>query len=208
MAYFDNAATTYPKPDCVYASMDDFYRKNGGNAGRGQYSLAKNAGSLISDTRTKIKEMLHCPAKQVIFTPTATIALNIIIQGIIKTGIKNVYISPFEHNAVTRTLHAFEDEGVIKVQKLFVESDLEFNLEKIRYQFDSVKPDVVIMSHASNVIGLIAPVEEIFGCAKKYGALTVVDMAQSAGLVDVNIGLQCLLDIRHYMVLRESRDLL
>lgn len=190
MAYFDNAATTYPKPECVYEYMDKFYRESGGSAGRGQYALAQTAGNLISETRALIQDLLHCPAKQVVFTPTATIALNIIIQGIVKAGAKNIYISPFEHNAVTRTLHAYENEGIIKVHQLNIDGDLNYNLEKIRYQFDSVKPDAVIVSHASNIIGLIAPVEDIFACAKKYNALTVADMAQSAGLVDCNVGME------------------
>lgn len=190
MAYFDNAATTFPKPECVYEYMDKFYRESGGSAGRGKYTLAQTAGGLIADTRSMIRELLHCPAKQVVFTPTATIALNIIIQGVIKVGVKNVYISPFEHNAVTRTLHAFEEEGKIKVYQLSVSDTLEYDMRKIRYQFDSVKPDAVIVSHASNTIGLIAPIEDIFACAKKYNALTVVDMAQSAGLVDCNVGLE------------------
>lgn len=190
MAYFDNAATTFPKPECVYEYMDKFYRESGGSAGRGQYALAQTAGGLISNTRSEIRELLHCPAKQVVFTPTATIALNIILQGIIKNGAKNIYISPFEHNAVTRTLCAFEKEGAIKIYQLSVTNVLEYDLKKIRYQFDSVKPDAVIVSHASNTIGLIAPVEDIFACAKKYNALTVVDMAQSAGLVDCNVGLE------------------
>lgn len=189
MAYFDNAATTYPKPECVYAFMDEFYRKSGGNAGRGEYSMSAMAGRLIADTRGKIQELLHCPAKQVVFTPTATIALNIIIQGIIADGAKNIYISPFEHNAVTRTLHHFEKNGVIVVTKLAVNNDLKYNLEKIRYQFDAIKPDFVIVSHASNTIGLVAPVEEIFSLAKKYDAITLIDMAQTAGLVDCNVGL-------------------
>ena len=188
MAYFDNAATTFSKPECVYEYMDKFYRESGGSAGRGNYDLAQTAGSLISDTRAKIKDLLHCPAKQVVFTPTATIALNMIIQGIIKDGAKNIYVSPFEHNAVTRTLHAFEREGMIKVYQLSVNDTLEFDMKKIRYQFESVKPDAVIVSHANNTIGLIAPVEDIFVCAKKYGSLTIVDMAQSAGLVDCNVG--------------------
>lgn len=189
MAYFDNAATTYPKPECVYSYMDSFYRNSGGNAGRGNYGLAQTAGSLIADTRNKIQEMLHCPAKQVIFEPTATVALNIILQGLIKKGIRNIYISPFEHNAVTRTLHHFAEEGFVTITELEVRKDLEYDLEKIRYQFDERKPNLVVVSHASNVIGLVAPVEEIFSVAKKYGAFTVVDMAQTAGLVDCNIGL-------------------
>lgn len=192
MAYFDNAATTYPKPECVYTFMDQFYRQNGGNAGRGHYSIAQSAGELILDTRKRLQELLHCPAKQVVFTPTATIALNIIIQGIIASGVKNVYISPFEHNAVTRTLHHYEQIERISVTQLSVTKDLKYDLEKIRYQFDAVKPDLVIVSHASNTIGLVAPIEDIFSLAKKYDAYTLVDMAQSAGLIDCNIGLNCI----------------
>lgn len=189
MAYFDNAATTYPKPECVYVFMDEFYRKSGGNVGRGDHSMSATAGGLVSDTRKKLQELFHCPAKQVIFTPTATIALNMIIQGIIAGGAKNVYISPFEHNAVTRTLHRFENEGKINITQLSVSKNLRYDLERIRYQFDDVKPDFVIVSHASNTIGLVAPVEDIFSLAKKYGAITLIDMAQTAGIVDCNLGL-------------------
>lgn len=188
MAYFDNAATTYPKPDRVYSFMDAFYRKCGGNVGRGDYGIAKSAGALVADTRTHLQELLHCPAKQVVFTPTATIALNIILQGLCMMGMKNFYISPFEHNAVTRTLHHFENTGEITVTQLAVTSDFRYDLEKIRYQFDDCKPDVVVVSHASNVIGLIAPAAEIFELAKKYGSYTVLDMSQTAGLVDCDVG--------------------
>ena len=191
MAYFDNAATTYPKPECVYAFMDSFYRHNGGNAGRGTYDQAANAGKLITVTRKRIQQLLHCPAKQVVLEPTATIALNVILQGLISMGkIRCVYISPFEHNAVTRTLHHFEKQGLIKVTQLSVTKELRYDLERIRYQFDSEKPDLVIVSHASNVCGLVAPVEDIFAQAKKHDAATVVDMSQTAGLVDLDCGLQ------------------
>ena len=83
MAYFDNAATTFPKPECVYLFMDEFYRASGGNAGRGNYAMVQTAGELITDTRKRIQEILHCPAKQVVFEPTATIAINITIPIII-----------------------------------------------------------------------------------------------------------------------------
>ena len=189
MAYFDNAATTYPKPECVYQKMDEFYRSSGASVGRGNYKLAQSAASLIGETRMLIQELLHCPAKQVVFEPTATIALNIIIQGIVQTGISNVYTSPFEHNAVTRTLHHFEKKGVIKVYQLAVSDSMQYDLERIRYQFDTIKPELVSISHASNVVGLVAPVEDIFILAKKYNAVTLVDMAQTAGLVDLNVGL-------------------
>lgn len=190
MAYFDNAATTYPKPEVVYSFMDSFYRNFGGSAGRGGYALANTAKGIIDETRTLIQDLLHCPAKQVVFTPTATIALNMIIQGAIVSGAKNIFISPFEHNAVTRVLHHFEKRGEITVTELNVSKTLEFDMTRIRYQFDTLKPDLVIVTHASNVIGLVAPVEDIFRLAKEYGALTLVDMAQTAGLVDLNVGLE------------------
>lgn len=189
MAYFDNAATTFPKPNIVYDFMRDFYKNSGANAGRGRYGIAQSAGALIKDTRERLQKLLHCPAKQVVFTPTATIALNIIIQGLIKKGLRNIYISPFEHNAVTRILHYFEERGDIVVTQLHVNQDLSYDLARIRFQFDDIKPDLVIISHASNVIGLLAPVESIFKIAKEYGAYTLVDMSQTAGLVDVNVGL-------------------
>ncbi len=189
MAYFDNASTTYPKPAEVYDFMDRFYREAGANAGRGNYGIAQGASRLIGETRELIKELLHCPAKQVIFTPTATVALNIILQGLVNLGLKHVYVSPFEHNAVTRTLHALGIKGDIQLHELTVNADLQYDLERIKYQFDKDKPDIVVVSHASNVIGLVAPVEDIFALAKEYDSITVVDMSQSAGLVDCNVGL-------------------
>jgi len=190
MAYFDNAATTFPKPDCVYDFMDRFYREHGGNAGRGNHELSLTAGKLISDTRGRLQEILHCQNKQIIFTPTATIALNMILQGVIGSATftkcsdeqrlanrrTTVYISPFEHNAVTRVLYHFESMGMIKVKVLPILENLE--------------PDLLVISHASNVTGLIQPVEKLCLLAKKFDCLTVLDMAQTAGLVDLNVGLE------------------
>mgnify|MGYP002709145872 FL=1 len=190
MAYFDNAATSYPKPEGVYSFMDRFYRDHGGSVGRGNYDLANTAKGIIDETRCLLQDLLHCPAKKVVFTPTATIALNMIIQSIVQSGIRTVYISPFEHNAVTRTLHHFERMGRIKVIELTVSECLEYDMARIRYQFDATRPDLVVVSHASNVIGLVAPVEDIFALSKEYGAITVVDMAQTAGLIELNVGLE------------------
>lgn len=193
--YFDNAATTFPKPECVYSFMDSFYRNHGGNAGRGQYKIAAEASKIAAETRVFIQKILGCPNKDVIFTPGATFALNIVIQGLLsdfdfsgneRAGLeekKTVYISPFEHNSVTRVLHHFEKIGAAEVKTLFVSPDFEYEIEKINAQFAENPPDIVIVSHASNVIGLVAPVLEIFAAAKKFGAATVTDMAQTAGLV-------------------------
>ena len=190
MAYFDNAATTYPKPECVYTDMDHYYRDNGTSAGRGSYKKAISTNQLIRDTRQRLQSILKCPAKQVVFTPTATIALNIIIQGLLQGENKIVYITPFEHNAVTRTLHPYESSNKAKVLQLKVNSQLQYDLDGIAQQFDECPPDLLIMSHASNVCGLIAPVEELSVLAKRYRATVIIDMAQTAGLIPCNIGLE------------------
>lgn len=188
MAYFDNAATTFPKPECVYDYMNQYYRYNGGSYGRGENEFSDSAKGLVEKTRLSIQRLLHCPAKQIIFQPSATVSLNVIIQGVIANGAKNIYISPFEHNAVTRVLHRFESEEKIKVHLLTVTKDLTFDIQRIKFQFDDVKPDFVIISHASNVLGVIAPYEQVFTLAKKYNAITLLDMAQTAGLVDADVG--------------------
>lgn len=196
MAYFDNAATTFPKPECVYDFMNAFYRDCGGNAGRGSHKLAMGAGKLISETRQKLQQVLRCQNKQIVFTPTATIALNMILQGVIaqlsskKSKLLHVYISPFEHNAVTRILHHYEKKGAIAIHVLPISADLTYDFDALKELFDKVCPDLLTISHASNVIGLIAPAKELCGLAKKYDAVTVLDMAQTAGLVDLNVGLE------------------
>lgn len=188
MVYFDNAATTFPKPLEVYEFMDKFYRNYGFSFGRSSSKEQQTVSKLIADTRNKIKKLLHCENKFVIFTPTATIALNMIIQGLLEKGLKNVYITPFEHNAVTRVLEHYIKYNKINVRQLIVSPNCEYNIDAIKYQFDANKPDLVIMTHASNVIGLISPVEEVTMLSKKYGSINIVDMAQTAGLIDINVG--------------------
>lgn len=203
MAYFDNAATTFPKPQCVYDFMDSFYRNNGGSAGRGSHALSLSAGKLISDTRKRLQKILHCQNKEIIFTPTATIALNMILQGVIASATLNnrnrnadgersrtVYISPFEHNAVTRVLNHFEQNESIKVNVLPVQKNFSYDFTEIESLFKKDKPDLLVVSHASNVIGLVQPVEKLCLLAKKFDCVTVLDMAQTAGLVDLNVGLE------------------
>lgn len=186
-AYFDNAATTFPKPEEVYRFMDFFYRNYGGNAGRGQYKLAAEASRLMAETRQLLQKVLRCDNKDIIFCPSDTIGLNMVIRGSIGSQVQNVYISPFEHNSVTRILHHLEEQGKIHVHVLPIEEDYQYDFAKVRQQFAVCHPDMVIVSHVSNVCGLIAPVEEIFREAKVYQALTIVDMAQSAGLVPLDV---------------------
>ena len=194
MTYFDNAATTYPKPKEVYEFMNNFYKNYGGSYARGDYGVENFITGIVSDTRAKLKKLLKAENKSVVFTPTATIALNIIIQGLIKKNKekKNVYISPFEHNAVVRILEYYKSQGEIELNILKVENDYTYNLEKLRYQFDKKKPDILIISHASNVTGIISPVEKISILAKEYSSFTVLDISQTAGLIEVNLNLEAI----------------
>jgi cysteine desulfurase family protein len=184
-AYFNNAATTFPKPEEVYNFVDKFYRESGFNSGRGQnYSTSK----ITQDTRNLLLEMFHCPAKKVVFTPSATEAINVILQGLPITDYYNIYISPFEHNAVTRVINYLQGLYKLNIITLSVnENNLTYDLEKIRYQFTESKPNMVIISHASNVCGVIAPITEICTMSHQYGSINVIDMCQTAGLIDTDL---------------------
>jgi len=188
MPYFDNAATTYPKPETVYAFTDKFYREYGVNVGRGQHKMAFTASKLREETRELLLGLFHCPAKKAVFTHTATEALNIILQGLDITDNSNIYLSPFEHNAVTRVIHHLQSIYKLCVHTLAIDSDtLSYDLEKIKYQFAEDKPHFVIISHASNVCGVVAPIKEICELSKGYNAVNVIDMAQTAGLIDTDL---------------------
>lgn len=203
-AYFDNAATTFPKPEEVYVFMDKFYRECGVNVGRGQHKLSAMANALMEETRELLLKLLHCENKKAIFTSTATEALNLIIKGLDIPNGACVYISPFEHNAVTRTLYHLQKTKKCDIEILAVDrSTLEFNIGEIERQFSSKKPYCVIVSHASNVCGAVAPIFEIFSAAKKYNAVTIADMCQTAGLVDIDISS----DVFDYVVFEGHKTL-
>ena len=188
LPYFDNAATTFPKPESVYTFTDRFYREYGVNVGRGQHKLSFTASKIRDETRSLLLDLLHCPAKKAVFTHTATEALNIILQGLDVTNNSTIYMSPFEHNAVTRIIHHLQSIYKLNVHALAVDrSTLTYDLEKIRYQFTEDKPNMVIISHASNVCGLIAPIKEICTLSKAHNAVNIIDMAQTAGLINTDI---------------------
>ena len=188
MSYFDNAATTYPKPEEVYTFTDKFFRECGVNIGRGQHNQAATASRLRDETRGLLLDLFHCPSKKVAFTHTATEALNVILQGLSIVDNSNIYISPFEHNAVTRVLHHIQSKQRLNIRILSVDRNtLAYDLEKIKYQFSENKPHYVVVSHASNVCGVIAPIKDICEMSKKHNAVNIIDMAQTAGLVDTDL---------------------
>lgn len=188
VAYFDNAATTYPKPEIVYEFADKFYRSAGVNVGRGQYSLAAKAYKLVEDTRSQILSLYRCENKQVIFTSSATEALNKIILGLGLNSESVVYLSPFEHNSVTRVLHAIARRTGLRIELLpFDSQTMAFKGDAALSCFERNNPSLVVATHASNVCGAVLPISEIFDLSKQYGAITIVDMSQTAGLLSLDI---------------------
>jgi len=188
IAYFDNASTSFPKPECVYKFADEFYRTSGVNIGRGQYSLATKVQKLIDSTRSSLLDLYCCCNKQVLFTSSATEAINKILLGLHITEDSNIYLSPFEHNAVSRVVHALAHQKNLSVKIIpFDSRTLEINTAELVRDFEKHPPNLVVMTHVSNVCGAILPVEAVFFQAKKYKAVTVVDMSQSAGLLNLNV---------------------
>lgn len=188
MIYLDNAATTFPKPEAVYQKMDWANRSIAVNAGRGTYKVAQDASDIIEDTRKKLIEVVHgIGVETAVLVPSATISLNIILNGLSFSKGDVVYVSPYEHNAVARTLHRISKEKGIRVEELSLKENLEIDLEKVKYQFMKDRPKCVCCTHVSNVTGYILPVEKIFLMAKEYEAITVMDASQSLGLVDIDI---------------------
>ena len=186
MTYLDNAATTYPKPEAVYQAMDEVNRKVV-NAGRGSYKTAHEMSCIVAETKDKIRKLVKADIDiPVIFSPSITIALNQIIHGLgIREG-ENIYVSPYEHNAVARTVEHVASKMNIKVIELPLDERLEIDIEKMKYLFSKKRPSYVFCTHVSNVTGYILPVKQIFEESKKYNCVTVLDSAQSLGLIPVD----------------------
>ena len=187
-AYFDNAATTFPKPSVVYDYADSFYRNSGGNIGRGGNALAVAAGEIAKAAKSNLKKLYGCPSDEVIFTASATDALNRILLGLNLAKDDVVYCTPFEHNAVTRPLFHLAETAGIKIEVLPFDAETFMpRYEEIEEAFTAKAPRLVVMTHASNVCGAVVPVETIARMAKAYGATTVIDMSQTAGLLPLQL---------------------
>ena len=187
--YFDNAATTYPKPEDVYQAMDETARWMGVNAGRGGYEAARQASQLIEDTRALVLQYIKAQANaQVVFTASATLAMNLVIGGMEWKNSDVVYVSPFEHNAVARTLYAYQKKFGFTILELPINEDrLQLDLNQIQYAFTKNPPNYVFMSHVSNVTGYILEMEEVGSLAHEKGAKVIVDASQSCGLLPIDV---------------------
>jgi len=186
MIYLDNGATTFPKPECVYDAVDRFNRTAAVNAGRGAYKAARAATQMIRDVKKELISL--CDARdqaEIALTPSVTVALNQIILGQEWKEGMHAYISPYEHNAVSRPLELMRKRHGIQVHMLPLKEDLAIDLEETARQFKENPPDFVCCTAISNVTGYVLPVPEILKEAKKYGAFTVMDAAQAMGLLKI-----------------------
>jgi cysteine desulfurase family protein len=183
--YLDNGATSYPKPEEVYAYMDYFYRNFGVNPGRSGYDLCLEAGEVLEGTRKLLTEFFNGDdPNRLCFTYNSTDALNLIIFGLLRPG-DHAITTTIEHNSVLRPLFHLHLAGV-EVDHVPFDGRGFVDPDEIRKRF---KPTtrLVVVNHASNVIGTVQPVKEIGRYCREAGITFAIDASQSAGKVPVDM---------------------
>lgn len=184
MIYLDNAATSWPKPPQVIQAMASFLERAGGNPGRSGHRLSIEAGRIVYDTREALAELFHVSDPlRIVLTPNVTYALNIALRGLLRPG-DRVVTTSIEHNSVMRPLRALERAGV-EVVIVPCAADGSLDLSKMAHSVQGAK--LVVTTHASNVIGNILPIGRIAAMAHSVGALYLVDAAQTAGVLPIDV---------------------
>lgn len=185
MIYMDYAATSWPKPRQVVRAMVHFLERAGGNPGRSGHRLSIAAGRVVYDTRDILAEFFNAPDPlRIVLTPNVTYALNIAMIGLLTPG-DHVVTTGIEHNSVMRPLRALEQEGIeLTVVPCAPDGTLDL-AELERAVTPSTK--LVVATHASNVTGTIHPIAEIAGIAHRARALFMVDAAQTAGVLPIDV---------------------
>ena len=184
--YLDNASTSFPKPKIMADAMYDYIINVGGNSGRGNYSNSYESNKLVLLTREKIANFFNYnKSENVIFTNNITSSLNILIKGILKQN-DHVISTTLEHNSVLRPL--FECSNSLNINIDLVNSSKDGFINPIDIQNKINKnTKLVIVSHASNVVGSIQNIEEIGAICKENNIFFIVDTAQTAGMVKVDM---------------------
>lgn len=185
--YVDNAATSFPKPPEVMAAMTEYAEGLGASAGRGAYREAMQTGERLRECRERLARLIHAPdVRQIVFGLNCSEALNLAMRGLLDAG-DHVVTTRFEHNSVLRPLHDLAQRA--GVEATFVEADRSTGL---------VDPDavrramrrntrLVVLQHASNVTGTIQPIDEVGRIASEHDVLLLVDAAQSAGHLPIDV---------------------
>lgn len=164
--YFDNAATSYPKPDQVYRAVDDFQWNVGASPGRGTYSLARKAEQVVFETRSRLADLFNiADVTCIIFTCNITESINLALKGFLGSG-DHVITTHMEHNAVWRPLKVLEKQRGIRISVLRCPEGRAFDPVQLE---ELIEPEtkLVLINHASNVTGTIMPVKESVLCRSR-----------------------------------------
>lgn len=184
--YLDNAATSFPKPKEVATAVYDFMVNNGTSSGRGSYKKAMQSDYIVYECRKLIGKLFNFDnPKKVIFTSNVTDSLNIAMRGILKEN-DHVITSSLEHNAVWRCLKTLERDINIKIDTVECSKDGITNPQDIKKY---IKKDtaLIVFTQASNVLGTIQPIREIGAIAREHNIPFLVDSAQSAGAMKIDV---------------------
>jgi cysteine desulfurase/selenocysteine lyase len=186
LIFLDNGATSYPKPEEVYTFMDHFYRNFGVNPGRSGYDLCMETGELVEKTRAMMTKLFNgTDPNRLCFSYNSTDALNLIINGLLKEG-DHAITTNVEHNSVLRPLyHLYKYTGV-ELDYIPFDSKGFVDPDEFPKKFKK-NTKLVIVNHASNVIGTIQPVKEIGKYCRENGIPFVIDASQSAGKIPVDM---------------------
>ena len=181
MIYLDNGATSFHKPVQVKRAVLDAM-EHCANPGRGGYGAAMEASRRVYRCRELAGKLFHCKPEQAVLTSNCTHGLNIAIRTLVKPG-SSVVISGFEHNAVTRPLHALDARITVAGRRLFDWEDTLWDFERALRS----GVDAAVFTHVSNVFGYCLPVAELGAMCRHYGVPFIVDAAQSAGSQKISL---------------------
>jgi len=184
---FDNAATTFPKPQEVRQAVNDAIRFYGGNAGRGGHPLAMRTSEAVYSARETVASFFGAEPENTVFTLNCTMALNTAIKGVMSGG-GHLIVSGLEHNSVSRPAKALEDEGKITLSVAAVYDSDEQTVESFRSLINPETRAVVCMA-ASNVTGRLMPIQEIAKICNEKNICFIVDGAQACGIVDIKLSM-------------------
>jgi cysteine desulfurase family protein len=186
MIYLDNAATSWPKPDCVPAEMRRFLDEDAANPGRSGHRMAVAAEKMLDRVRAALTRFVDGtdPAR-LVFTLNGTDALNMAIKGVLREG-DHVITSTLEHNSVSRPLQAMADAGFISLTRVPMADGGYIDPDAVEQAFQP-QTRLVVCTHAGNVLGTIQPAEAIGRIVRERDALFLLDAAQSIGLVPISV---------------------
>jgi len=184
--YFDNAATSWPKPAPVCAALRDYLGDAGGNPGRSGHRMSVAAARIIENAREGLAELLNVSdPSRIVFTQNATHALNLALYGLLQTG-DHVVTTSIEHNSVMRPLRHLESRGV-EVTVVASASDGTLDVPSLQRAIRPGRTRLLVTTHASNVVGTLSPVAELAVMARERSIFYLVDAAQTAGAVPIDV---------------------